>query len=680
MARVKQKAAKTIQKTGANKPRAAKKPVAKKPPTARKPAARKPPDKTPRANKPSAKKPPTASALHSPAPTGAYPYLHVGHGVSAARKSWGLVAILREPLEAPLGRLCVAPPLDTIEEVVGDPAIVMLHDSDSLQWVVAATYPEPGPRADRGEATAAQWQAFNDDVDQTLARLHARQPIAAVIRPVDDEYGTDLSAWHTWSMHALPRYLPFLDASGHAARWYVEHACVLWRGWLADQSLSDQTRVLAKLSAGARRVLDALGGVPKPEEAAPPPVAPTLDEMKAAWAAIPPEDDVFVAFAAAFADRATAYDLFALQHALLAQPVAEHARLVELLCRALASPSCKWPDTHWRPHLVAARVRAGELDAARAEAARVVLGANSYNSTSWETLVGLCDALGHGEDGDAIHRMADHYVTGYGLARRPPKLDAKQQRARASRVLLELSAPARAALDTLDDEALSHAAFLFEQLCEAKLGDAALAAEAARMRAAYDERIARRLADGDERLARGEPLDEPVLLDLLKHAQRTAATISAADAARLTRAACSHPRLIDSVARLAYYAKDKNPDAALAAHVALLETAPPADGQARTAWLQSANNALILSHAAKRFADSARLADQVVQHARENPYITHAAACSYVAVGRLDDAFAQAKLAVELGYDHLDRMKVDPDLGPLLERDDWEALFQNPDA
>lgn len=616
----------------------------------------------------------------APASSPDHPYLHVGHGISAARKSWGLLVVLRDPLPAPLTDLVAAPPLDTVESKVGAHAVVLLHDSDSLQWAVAATYPEPGPRADKGEATGAQWQAFNEDVDATLARLHARHAIAAVIRPIDDEYGTGVSAWHAWSMRELPRYLAFLFAIGKPVRWYVEHACDLWRGWLREQPLADQETLIAALPADARPVLKALGGVPSPEAPAKVVPAPTLEEMERAWAEIPATADVFPAFEAAFAhpDRDEAWDLFRFQHALLdeAQRTPARAALrIDLFRRALASPSCRWPDTHWRPHLVDELVRAGRLDEARAEVGRVVLAANSYNDTSWETIIGLCDALGRTTDGDAVHRMADRYVTGYYLERRVPKLAPAVQRAEASRVLLELSAGVRAALDELDDDALSGAAFRFEDLCKEKLGDAALAAEGARLRAAFNARRERRLVDGRAKLARGEPVSEATLQVLLREAQESAATIEVAAAERLARASVAYPKLTSEIASLAYSAQAENMDAAIATALVLFDAPPPPEGRSRTAWLQSANNTLIFTHAAKRYAESARLADRVVGYARENPYITHAAACSYAAVGRYDDALEQVKQAIALGYDHLDRVAVDTDLGPLLARADFQALF-----
>jgi tetratricopeptide (TPR) repeat protein len=122
-----------------------------------------------------------------------------------------------------------------------------------------------------------------------------------------------------------------------------------------------------------------------------------------------------------------------------------------------------------------------------------------------------------------------------------------------------------------------------------------------------------------------------------------------------------------------------NTSIGLAAYRSLLTLPPPKIGQPRQAWMRAANNALVLTHAQGVFDESARLADRVVQYVDENPYITHAAACSYAAVGRYDDALEQARLAVKLGYEYLDRLRVDTDLGLLLDRHDFQALFDTHD-
>jgi hypothetical protein len=46
-----------------------------------------------------------------------------------------------------------------------------------------------------------------------------------------------------------------------------------------------------------------------------------------------------------------------------------------------------------------------------------------------------------------------------------------------------------------------------------------------------------------------------------------------------------------------------------------------------------------------------------------------------VAAKRFDDALAMCRLAVELKYSGLGKLKIDKDLGPLLRRREFKALF-----
>ncbi len=103
----------------------------------------------------------------------------------------------------------------------------------------------------------------------------------------------------------------------------------------------------------------------------------------------------------------------------------------------------------------------------------------------------------------------------------------------------------------------------------------------------------------------------------------------------------------------------------------------PASGAAREEFLKAHNNACVRAHLLKDFARAAALSDAAQPYASDNPYIYHSAACAYAAVGDVDRAFEQVKLAVAADYDHLDRVEVDVDLGTLLDRADFKALFQD---
>ncbi len=118
-------------------------------------------------------------------------------------------------------------------------------------------------------------------------------------------------------------------------------------------------------------------------------------------------------------------------------------------------------------------------------------------------------------------------------------------------------------------------------------------------------------------------------------------------------------------------------DAALALYDRLLELPIPDDGEERTNYLRSINNACVQAHAAKAYEHAVRIADRAQPFAHENPYIYHSAACAYAAVGDYAKAFEQVKLAVKHEYDHLGKVEVDSDLGPLLEWPEFKALFRD---
>jgi hypothetical protein len=196
-----------------------------------------------------------------------YPYVHVGHGISVARKSWGMLVVLREPLACgiPEG---VPQPLD-VDTQTGRRTVELSHDDDSLERVVAATYDPGSGLGDDDGATGDQWEEFNADLDRFLARLHERAPIAVAIRSVVDGEAADfLSPWHTWSCHQLPRFLPFLaeTLSGvKGDRRYLKHACRLWREWNASLPVAQQLSAIDVLPTGVREVFARFGGLPQPD-------------------------------------------------------------------------------------------------------------------------------------------------------------------------------------------------------------------------------------------------------------------------------------------------------------------------------------------------------------------------------------------------------------------------------
>jgi hypothetical protein len=105
---------------------------------------------------------------------------------------------------------------------------------------------------------------------------------------------------------------------------------------------------------------------------------------------------------------------------------------------------------------------------------------------------------------------------------------------------------------------------------------------------------------------------------------------------------------------------------------------PATDDEAgRAAFVMAWNNACIHAHALGEFDRACVLADGAQRFAAENPYIYHSAACAYAAAGKLDQALAQVKQAIDHGYDHIEKMEVDRDLGPLLAQPEFKALFSD---
>ncbi len=170
-------------------------------------------------------------------------------------------------------------------------------------------------------------------------------------------------------------------------------------------------------------------------------------------------------------------------------------------------------------------------------------------------------------------------------------------------------------------------------------------------------------------LARGE-IGEELLEELGEHILLHAPE-------RLPRLLPRLPDDIDLLGVLAYKAiRAEQHDHAIALYNRLLALPIPAAGHERGTYLRALNNACVQAHAAQAFDAAVRIADRAQPVAHENPYIYHAAACAYAAVGDYAKAFEQVKLAVQHDYDHLVKVETDRDLGPLLEWPEFQALFR----
>ena len=118
-------------------------------------------------------------------------------------------------------------------------------------------------------------------------------------------------------------------------------------------------------------------------------------------------------------------------------------------------------------------------------------------------------------------------------------------------------------------------------------------------------------------------------------------------------------------------------DPAMALYDRILALPIPEDGDERMNYLRALNNACVQAHAAKAYEAAVRIADRAQPVAHENPYIYHSAACAYAALGDYTKALDQVRLAIQHGYDHVSKVEVDHELGPLLEWPEFKAMFRD---
>jgi hypothetical protein len=133
--------------------------------------------------------------------------------------------------------------------------------------------------------------------------------------------------------------------------------------------------------------------------------------------------------------------------------------------------------------------------------------------------------------------------------------------------------------------------------------------------------------------------------------------------------------LISEVAAKAIEGRLRDP--AMALYDRILALPIPEDGDERMNYLRALNNACVQAHAAKAYEAAARIADRAQPVAHENPYIYHSAACAYAALGDYAKALDQVRLAIQHEYDHVSKVEVDHDLGPLLEWPEFKAMFRD---
>jgi tetratricopeptide (TPR) repeat protein len=169
----------------------------------------------------------------------------------------------------------------------------------------------------------------------------------------------------------------------------------------------------------------------------------------------------------------------------------------------------------------------------------------------------------------------------------------------------------------------------------------------------------------------------------------TARAISVEELAALTSQLAKHApaqlpallaRLPDDVALVphlynASFAVERPQALAILQRVLSLPEPARGSGEGRTALVMAWNNASIHAHALGEYRLAVDLANGGQRYASENPYIYHSAACAYAAVGELDRAIEQVSRAIELDYEHTEKMETDSDLAPLQLDPRFVSLF-----
>ncbi len=164
--------------------------------------------------------------------------------------------------------------------------------------------------------------------------------------------------------------------------------------------------------------------------------------------------------------------------------------------------------------------------------------------------------------------------------------------------------------------------------------------------------------------------DPEELADLVSSIARHAPTHLVAVLPRLPHETALIPFLYN-----ASFAVERPQALAILRRVLTLPEPPRDGGEARTALVMAWNNACIHAHALRDYHLAVELADGGQRFGPENPYIYHSAACAYAAVGKIDRALEQVRLAIDHDYEHSEKMETDVDLGVLQQDPRFGQLF-----
>ncbi|WP_327010082.1 hypothetical protein OHA72_24285 [Dactylosporangium sp. NBC_01737] len=193
-----------------------------------------------------------------------FPFPFFGAG-EATYFEWAEVCVrfAREPAEGERAAIArrVPPPLmpaeDEQDRVWAGPLLTVGSDQFAHMWII-----ENYPKEDDDEtdddveggfpfAAVSRVRRFNEDIEAWLRFAHEQCPILVAYRPEDGESGgTELSAWHDWSVARADEVLAAFDpAVVEAARAAIGHdrhpdgEAYVVRGilWMAPQRSSVKT-------------------------------------------------------------------------------------------------------------------------------------------------------------------------------------------------------------------------------------------------------------------------------------------------------------------------------------------------------------------------------------------------------------------------------------------------------
>jgi hypothetical protein len=150
-----------------------------------------------------------------------FPFAFFGAG-EATYFEWAEVCVLfaQAPDDAVRAEIDgrVPPPLaEDDDSVEWDGPALIVGSGQFAHLAIMDTYPaDPGDEDDLGErfpfAAPSRVTRFNEDIEAWLRYAHERCPIVAAYRREDFESGgTDLPAWHQWSLDRLEAVLSHFD-------------------------------------------------------------------------------------------------------------------------------------------------------------------------------------------------------------------------------------------------------------------------------------------------------------------------------------------------------------------------------------------------------------------------------------------------------------------------------------